>query len=49
MVHFTLALFETDTLDTTQSLTRFLGYIILFRCGQSFITSKVLSTAFEEV
>ena len=27
----------------------FFGYIILFRCGQSFITSKVLSTAFEEV
>ena len=27
----------------------FLGYIILFRCGLSFITSKVLSTAFGEV
>ena len=27
----------------------FFGYIILFRCGQSFITSKVLSTAFGEV
>ena len=26
----------------------YFGYIILFRCGQSFITSKVLSTAFGE-
>ena len=27
----------------------FLGYVILLRCGQSFITSKVLSTAFGKV